>query len=202
MGVQTPIQEAVAILVCQSIEEEMRAIADERRSPYLMRVCSSQCHRSPEKISRWIEEAIGMLEEGMRVFIGYGGCFPMISKVGRDVYRIEASNCAAILLGGNARFEEYSEGSYFLTPHLASHWGEYFTGRREDIPLESRTRQRLSKWFYTIETLVFINTGSQLARNAARHALEFSEVIEKPLKVVEGDLDFLRREYENFCSRR
>lgn len=144
-----------------------------------------------------IEQSIELIDEEVGIFLAYGKCFAAISKGAGRVYRMDAMNCAAVLLGGNSEYERFAEGSYFLTPHLALNWREYFL--REKDPADPKTRRMLIKWFEPIDRIIIIGMGMDAQRDTAS-GRAFSEFLEKPLLVVSGSLDFLKKEYDRFLS--
>lgn len=196
------IESKAAILTCESLEQEMRVVADEGEVPYLMRVFSSQCHRHPIRLAQLIEESMELLDKDMSVFIAYGECLAPIRNGTRRVHQIRGANCAATLLGERAEYEKRAAGSYFLTPFLALNWRKYFLGGNEKDPISAKVRHRLSQWFTPIQRVIMIDTGTDAAQAAIAYAEEFSELIGKPLTLAKGSLDYLRKAYGDFLLRR
>jgi len=151
----------VAIIVCESMMREMRIVAVERKIPFVMRVLSSQCYRDPTSLKSKIDELVcPFLKDKMSVFVAYGRCALFTGNDHLDVYALKDLNCASILLGGDSEYQKLMAGAYFLTPHLALHWKEYFLGKKDNCPLDPKSAKRLEKWFDPIKKIVKIQLQS------------------------------------------
>lgn len=190
----------IHIVVCQSIELEMKRVAEEAKKPYLMTAFSSSCHRQPEALGCLIENFIDENEGDGLLFLAYGKCFRSSTTIMRKTFRLPAMNCASILLGGDINYQGISSGSYFLTPHLALNWKSYFLGGG-DVTISPKNASRLMKWFRPMDRAILIELDTHNKELAYESALEFASIIQKPLVKVSGNLDFLKKHYFLFLSQ-
>lgn len=190
----------IHIVTCGSLAQEMRQVAEETGTDFLMKVFPSTCHRDPESLGKYIEKYVEENSTHTRFFIAYGRCCNINMVVDENFYWLPSLNCAAILLGGNARYEQFGHNSYFLTPHLALTWRKYFFGK-DHTPADAQTQSKLAKWFRPITRIVQIEIHSASSEMESKSAQEFAFIIQKPLVRVKGDLRFLRHEYKFFYRR-
>ncbi|GBF33660.1 hypothetical protein DCCM_2766 [Desulfocucumis palustris] len=177
---------------------EMSIVAREKKNiPFVMQVISSQCHRNPVALRNEINKLVSLFKDKMQIFVAYGKCFLHVGTNYLGVYSLEDLNCASILIGGDSEYEKMSAGTYFLTPYLAMHWKEYFLGKKDNSQLDQKSIKRLERWFEPIERIVKINI-EPVGESENILAKEFSSVINKPLIYHSGNLEVLRREYNNF----
>lgn len=189
----------INIIACQSLEREIKWIADEFKKPYATKVFPSSCHRNPEELGRLIENYLDSCAQNCIFFMAYGGCFSLSVTDRRCIFRLPAMNCAAILLGGDDYYQSLSNGSYFLTPHLALHWKPYLLG--EDLfNIDTRIQSRLIKWFTPIERIILIELQTDTFFREYESAQKLALTIRKPLVRVVGDLSFLRKQYGLFLK--
>lgn len=189
----------IHIVTCQSLEREMGLVAQEFRASFSMKVFPSSCHRDPEGLGRLIEDHVKHISKNARVFIAYGGCYNSSAEIPPGASTIPALNCAAIMLGGNEAYSELAPGSYFLTPHLALNWREYFLGKGSHS-VDEKTASRLAKWFKPIERVIFIEFETSRMLPEYQSAQDFVSIILKPLIRVPGDLGFLKNVYSLFLN--
>lgn len=178
----------------------MRAVADESGVPFFMRVFSSRCHRDPKGLGKAIEESLGSIENNLPAFLAYGNCFSPVNAGVRRIQGLSALNCAAALLGGNDEYERLAEASYFLTPHLATGWKEYFLGIADAVP-DQKIKRRLLKWFAPVDKFILIDSRVRDLGPVAASAGALAALVEKPLLGVRGTLDLLRRDLNDFHDK-
>ena len=186
------------IVVCEAMAGEMRVVAEEKSNPFVMQVISSQCHREPAALKQKIDQLVDSFGDQPMIFLAYGNCSGHGAGDHPRVYKLRVSNCASALLGGDSRFQELAQGSYFLTPYLALNWKQYFLGRVQPS-IDRKTASYLEKWFSPMERLIRINLCREAGAEDAS-AAELAKVIKKPLIAVQGTLELLRNEYDSFVS--
>lgn len=189
----------ISIVTCQSIEREIRFIAEQAGVPFMEQVFPSSCHRDPDGLGKLIKNHIDNSEKKVVFFVAYGNCFksPFTDKPG--VFRVEAMNCASILLGGDTCYEPLCKGSYFLTPNLALNWKPYLLGENLSH-IDVKVQARLVKWFKPIERIILIELESDTLLREYESAQQLALMIRKPLVRVAGDLTFLTKQYEQFLE--
>jgi hypothetical protein len=191
----------VAIIACASLAREMKSVAEEHPIPFVLKVIDAACHRDPNRLRNTIDSYVSPLfSEGFKIFIAYGNCCTYINLDPKNIYHIEALNCAAILLGGEQEYLKNANKAYFLTPYLARNWKEYFLGKPKDFVPDEKTARSLKKWFTSIDKIIKIKVNSSDHDDENELAKQFANLIGKPLVFIKGSLDLLREEYNIFIS--
>ena len=191
----------IVIISCASLAKEIRSIAEQYPYPYRLKIINATCHRDPNHLVSIVDSFISpFLRDGMNIFIAYGNCCPYVNFNSSNIYQVDAFNCAAILLGGNEKYLEYMDKAYFFTPYLSRNWKSYFLGRPKDCEPDEKTLIRLKKWFDTIDIVIKINIDLNFHKDENLLANEFANLINKPIKYVDGSINLLKNEYCNFLS--
>ena len=113
---------AIGIICCRSLEQEVRAVADNHPAVRRLEILNWELHIEPDRLLDTVIRKIRSMEEDVRaVLLGYGRCQAM-DRLPDDfkvpVFRPAADDCIGILLG-QERYEaelQREAGTWFFTP--------------------------------------------------------------------------------------
>lgn len=122
---------SLAIICCQSLEQEIKAIIEDVPEVTHLEVMNWKLHIDPDLLLKTVTERIEVLQSDVdAIMLGYGRCqamdrLPNHYKV--PIFRPDADDCIGILLGQD-RYEKelYQEaGTWFFTPGWTEMGMEY-----------------------------------------------------------------------------
>jgi hypothetical protein len=152
-----------------------------------LRLLDSMLHMNPLKLESTLSDAIERLyPEGGRVVLVYGDCCPrMLDLVARRrVGRVNAINCAQMLVGRDHYRELMREQAFMLLPEWTPRWEEIFRielGLTKDVARDLMGDNRGS--------LVYLDTGlAPVPRQALADCAAYTGL---PLRVERVSLESL-----------
>ena len=147
----------------------------------------SMLHMKPKCIERNLRDYLGeKLQEDSSAIIIYGDCCPGMLEIEKmaSVCRVQALNCAQLLLGPSKYRELIREGAYFLLPEWLLRWREVF---EKEMGMDRQNLCCLMNENH--QFLVYLDTG--LKKVPAKELQECSRYLEMKCRIESIDLKIL-----------
>ncbi len=176
-------------LTCGVLEAELSELLRRGEIRGDLLVLDSKLHMVPPHLEKVLSSALERRPQGKggRVVLVYGDCCPRMLDIARTFHvgRVDATNCAQLLLGKDRYRELMREEAFFLLPEWAARWKEIFhieLGLGREVARDLMRDNRGS--------LVYLDTGLvPIPRSTLDDCAEYTGL---PLKVEAVGLDRLQ----------
>jgi hypothetical protein len=174
-------------ICCGVLQEEVNELLRRGQISGTVTYLDSILHLLPGKLEETLKTLIGSVESpSAKLILVYGDCCPRMLDMARarGVQRVDAINCAQLLVGRPRYRELMAEGAFLMLPEWAQRWKEIFRdelGLSREVACELMAENR--------GELVYLDTG--LVPVPQDTLEECSEYMRLPLRIDGTGLDTL-----------
>lgn len=153
-------------LACGVLRAEMEALRRQEKIGGRLLFLDSMLHMVPQRLEIALAAALEQAASGGRLVLVYGDCCARMVDLAKQFRagRVNAINCAQLLLGRARYRERMREGAFLLLPEWAVRW-------REVMRVELGLSEQVAREFMREQSraLVYLDTG---LTEVPRRALE------------------------------